>query len=304
MLTYLPHPHTLAARVGTLEHHGEKVGREPGIRESGGLAKADDALVLSKSIFLDDASRRMVGIGQLGERVHQRGPSLFHRAKLGGGSPAPVLELALRISAVFRGQVFPLFLFVGDYPAHPFGDQLVLLVEVAVQGHLVRLRRLGDRFDADAPDTLFMKQVPSGNENPLANGDPGSAYFLRLGRLFVNICLHDRLYPSLTKMLPTGNIGVLAECYRSVTYYMYACGATTIRWSLQHEFHFLSRQVGLPQGSRGWLGRRCDLRRWRIRMQQGAAPDASSAGNCRSGSRARRCRLGRIHGALRGRQLC
>jgi hypothetical protein len=26
----------------------------------------------------------------------------------------------------------------------------------------------------------------------------------------VNICLHDRFYPHLTEMLPTGNIGVLA----------------------------------------------------------------------------------------------
>jgi hypothetical protein len=27
----------------------------------------------------------------------------------------------------------------------------------------------------------------------------------------VNICLHDELYPYLTKMLPIGNIGVLTD---------------------------------------------------------------------------------------------
>jgi hypothetical protein len=27
----------------------------------------------------------------------------------------------------------------------------------------------------------------------------------------VNICLHDRFYPFLTPMLPTGNIGVLTD---------------------------------------------------------------------------------------------
>jgi len=42
--------------------------------------------------------------------------AFFHRAKLGRRTPAPVLELALRISAVLGIEILPVFLFVGDDP--------------------------------------------------------------------------------------------------------------------------------------------------------------------------------------------
>src|ERR1700682_1728704 len=156
MLTYLPHPDRLPARVSTLEHHGEQVRGKRRILKSGRLAEADDAFVRSELVLLHDAPCRMVRIGQLGEGVHKRGPALFHRSKLRGGAPAPVLELTLWIASVPRGKILPLLLFVRDYPAHPFRYQLILRVEVAVERHLVRLRRLGDRFDPNAADTLFM----------------------------------------------------------------------------------------------------------------------------------------------------
>src|ERR1700681_404572 len=69
MLTDLPHPDTRSARMCALQHHGEQVRGEGGIRESSRLAKADDALVRSKLVLLHDAPRRMVWIGQLGEGV-------------------------------------------------------------------------------------------------------------------------------------------------------------------------------------------------------------------------------------------
>src|SRR3981081_2705003 len=116
MLAYLSHPDALPARMGALEHHRKQARREPGILKSGLLAEADDALVLSKPVFLDDAPRRMGGVGQLGESVHKGGPALFHGPKLGRGSAAPVLELALRISAVLRHEILPVLLFVRDDP--------------------------------------------------------------------------------------------------------------------------------------------------------------------------------------------
>jgi len=151
------------------------------------------------------------------------------RAKaLRGGAAAPVLEQALWISGMHGGQILPLLFFVRDYASHPFRDQVILRVEVAVERHLVRLRRFGNRFDADAPNALLMKQVPCRHENPLANGNRGAALFSRL-TVAVNICLHDTFYPSLTRMLPVGNIGAGAECYRSVTYYMSIRSATRVR---------------------------------------------------------------------------
>src|ERR1700682_3478782 len=66
MLTYLPHPDRLPARVSTLEHHGEQVRGEGGILKSRRLAESDDALVRSKLVLFHDAPRGMVWIGQLG----------------------------------------------------------------------------------------------------------------------------------------------------------------------------------------------------------------------------------------------
>jgi len=147
-------------------------------------------LVLSKPVLLDDAPRRMVWIGQLGESIHERGPALFHRPKLGGGSAAPVLELALGISTVLRHEILPIFFLVRDDSAHPFRNQLVLRLEVAVKGHLVRLRGFGNRLDAHAPDALFVKQVTRRHEDALPDRDC-AALFLGLGAVVVNICLHD-----------------------------------------------------------------------------------------------------------------
>ena len=226
MLAYLPHPDTRTARMGAFEHHSEEVRRKRGIRESSRFAKADHALVRSKLVLLHDAPGGMVWIGQLGEGVAKGRAAFFHLTKLRGGATAPVPELAFRISAVLRVEILPLLLFVGDDPAHPFGNQLILRLEVAVQRHFVRLGRLGDRFDPHAADPLFMKQVSSRHQNPRAQRYGGPATFSRFQPVVGNICFHEMLYPSLTKMLPTGNIGVLVECYRSVTYYISTRSAT------------------------------------------------------------------------------
>ena len=235
MLTYLPHSNTLNTRVDTLEHHREQIRGECSISKSGGLAKANDTLVFSDLVLLDDPPRRMVRIGQLGESVPEGGSTLFHLAKLSRDSAAPVLKLALRIPAVLGAEIPPFLLFVGDYSLHPFRDQLVLRVEVAVKRHLVGLRCLGDRLDSNAANAVFVEKISSRNQNPLADRNPRARLLLAIA---VNICLHDSFYPYLTEMLPIGNIEVLTACYRSVTYYMSVRSATGFRrcgpmqWSL------------------------------------------------------------------------
>src|SRR5258705_11781145 len=165
MFTYLLHPYRLPAGVGAFEHHSEQVRRKSGITESGRPAKADDTLVFPKLVLLHDAPRRMVRIGQLRERVAEGRAALFHRPKLGRGTPAPVLKLALRVPAVLLGEILPVLFLVGDHPLHPFRYQLVLRVEVAIKRHLVRLRRLGDGFDPDATYALAMEKVSPSPQN-------------------------------------------------------------------------------------------------------------------------------------------
>src|SRR5712672_3827540 len=114
MLTDLPHPDTCSARMGTLEHHGEQVRGKGGIRETGRLAKPYDALMRAKLVLLHENPRRMIRVGQLGEGVAKGRAALFHRAKLGGGTAAPVLELSLRISAVFGVEILPVLFLMGD----------------------------------------------------------------------------------------------------------------------------------------------------------------------------------------------
>src|SRR5205823_5821288 len=135
--TDLPHADTLNTRVGALEHHRKQIRGEGGIPKSGRLAQPDDALVLSDLVLLDDAPRRMVRVGQLGESIPEGGPTLFHGAKLRRDPTAPVLKLSLRIATVLGVKVLPFLLFVRDDSLHPFSDQLILRVKVAIQRHLV-----------------------------------------------------------------------------------------------------------------------------------------------------------------------
>src|SRR5947207_2737234 len=228
MFADLAHPDALDAGVGALEQHREEIRRPGGVLETGRLAKPYDALMRPNLVFLNYAPRRVLWIRQLGQGIAQRRAALLHFAELDRGASTPVLKQPRGITNVLGGQVLPLFFLVGDHAAHPLRAQLVLRVEVAIERHLVGLRRFCDRLDADATDSLFVEEIPSSHQNPLANGYTRPAPRLRLLPVFVNICLHAGFYPSLTKMLPTGNIGVTGICYRSVTYYKFVRSATAI----------------------------------------------------------------------------
>src|SRR5205814_279265 len=80
----------------------------------------------------------------------------------------PILEKAARVSAMFGVEVLPLLFLMSDDSTHPFRNELVLRVEVAVKGHLVGLRGLRDSLYADAADTLLVEKVPGRDENALA----------------------------------------------------------------------------------------------------------------------------------------
>ena len=60
MLTYLSHADTLNTRVRALEHHRKQVRGEGGIPKTSRLAEADDALVFSDLVLLDNPAGRMV----------------------------------------------------------------------------------------------------------------------------------------------------------------------------------------------------------------------------------------------------
>src|SRR5204863_6785857 len=179
MLAELAHPDALHAGVGALQQHREKIRGENRVTKPAGLAQSYYTFVLSDLELLDDPSRRMVRVGQLGQRVAERGSAFLHRAELGGGATAPVLKQGLRISGVLGVEILPLVFLVRDASAHPLRDELVLRVEVAVERHLVRLRRFRDRLDADAADPLLVKQITSRHQNPLANGQARPALLLR-----------------------------------------------------------------------------------------------------------------------------
>src|SRR6266550_7440967 len=76
--------------------------------------------------------------------------------------------MALRIALVQGTELIPFRILGRDDAAHPLGDELILGFEVAIERHLVRPRRLGDRFDADTADPLLPKQHIRRFENPLS----------------------------------------------------------------------------------------------------------------------------------------
>src|SRR4051812_31079494 len=129
----LPHSYALDAGVGALEQHREQVRSQAGILKPGRLAKAQHPLVLADSVFLNHAACRVIGVWKLGECVSDCGTAFFHRPQLGGSALTPILKKAVGVPAMFRAEVLPLLLLVRDHSAHPFRDELVLRVEVAVK---------------------------------------------------------------------------------------------------------------------------------------------------------------------------
>src|SRR4051812_3712048 len=219
MFAEAAHTDALNTRVRPLEQHPEEIGGEIRILETGCLAESYDSLVLAGLVFLNDASRRMFGIRQLGERVSERRAALLHHLELGCRATAPVLKQALGIVRVVGRQIAPFILFARNHAAHPLGDELVLRVEVTVHRHLVGAGGFRDRFDPYPADPMLMKEIAGGGENPVAHGQSRGARAPGFRSLAVNIRFHVRSYPGLTRMLPTGNIVVRAMCYRLVTYY-------------------------------------------------------------------------------------
>src|SRR5206468_1468980 len=100
-------------------------------------AQPYDAFVLADLVLLDGTPGRMLRIRKLGERVAERGATFFHCAELGSGAPTPVLEMTLGVSDVLLCEILPLFFLVRDDAAHPFRYQLILRVEVAIEGHFI-----------------------------------------------------------------------------------------------------------------------------------------------------------------------
>src|SRR4051812_32354005 len=101
----LPHSHALNAGMRALEEHREEVCSQSRVLKPGRLAKAQHALVLADPVLLDHTASRMIGVGKLGQGIAKRGAPLFHRAELGGGALAPVLEKPVGVSAMLRAEI-------------------------------------------------------------------------------------------------------------------------------------------------------------------------------------------------------
>src|SRR4051812_200428 len=108
------------------------------------------------------------------------------------------------------GDLIPVrFLFLDD-AAHPLRHELVLRSEMAIQRHLVRPRRLGERFHADPANTDATEQVVGGFEDALAWWRTG-----RVGHGERRCSDDSRRFGYLTCVLPIGNIANVTDRYRA-----------------------------------------------------------------------------------------
>ena len=159
----------LHAALRALEQEVELVGGELGVGEAGLATDGGDARVLGDAVLVDEAARRMVGLGELGERVLDRRAALLHLGERARGAAAPRDELRGRVAGVLGDDLRPRRLLLGEDAAHPLGDELVLRLEVAVERHLRRARRFGDRLHADAADADAPEELVGGGEDALAS---------------------------------------------------------------------------------------------------------------------------------------
>ena len=118
--------------------------------------------MLSLAVLVDHAAGGMIRFGQLRQGIMQRRAAILQLGERRRRSAAPVNELRRRVARMRRHQFAPRLLFLRDDAAHPLGDQRVLRLEVAVERHLVRVRRRRDGFHADAANADAPKQIVGG----------------------------------------------------------------------------------------------------------------------------------------------
>ena len=100
------------------------------------------------------------------------------------------VKLADRIARALRFHLGPDLVGLAALVVEIFEDEVVLRAEVAIERHLVGVRRFGDRLDPDAADAVAMKEVERAGDDALARrcsalvlglAAPAASKFLRHG---------------------------------------------------------------------------------------------------------------------------
>jgi hypothetical protein len=72
VLADAPQAHALHAVLGPLEQEVELVGSQLRLREAGLTTELGDAVVLAAPVLVDEPAGRVIGLGELGQRVLDR----------------------------------------------------------------------------------------------------------------------------------------------------------------------------------------------------------------------------------------
>jgi hypothetical protein len=156
----------LATYPGSLEEQRQGVGEQIGLRNPGIPAESRQSVALHRLECLDDASRRMIALGELNRRVgHVAAAAVAARAL--GAATNPGVKLRERVVGMGGFKSFPDRIGISSDLAKAGNHQIVLRAEVTIQRHLVGPGDLRNRVNADPSDPMFAKKIPSRADDAL-----------------------------------------------------------------------------------------------------------------------------------------
>src|SRR4051812_25568595 len=135
-------------------------------------------------MIIDHTTRRVVRLWQLGERIENGRAALLHPRECFGHATTPLFELRGRVARMRRDDLIPVAVLLRDDATHPFRDERILRLEVAVQRHLVRAGRLRDRLDADTANAHPTEEIVGRGKNPFSGWHWLSAHHRSVSQRF------------------------------------------------------------------------------------------------------------------------
>ncbi len=156
----------LATYASTFEKQRQGVGEQISLRNPGLAAEPCQAIALSRLEGFDDASRRMIALGQFDRRIgHVAAAAIADRAL--GAATNPGMKLRERITWMGGFESVPYRFGLPGNLVKASDHQIVLRAEVTIQRHLVGSRHVRDRVDTDPSDPMLAKEIPGRADDAL-----------------------------------------------------------------------------------------------------------------------------------------
>ena len=142
------------------------------LAEPGVAAELDQPRAVRALEIFDDTARRMILFREFDCGVGERTAALAGAGKMLRHLDEPGAKLRARVTGMRPREPVPASVGELGKLAQIFRHQFVLRREMAVERHLVGAGGLGNGVDPHRPDSMAIKQLPGGRQDPRARRNP------------------------------------------------------------------------------------------------------------------------------------